>query len=212
MKQVPFVPVVREVSPEAAGRTPGLESAISYWTEDGCSVGEWLREASESRGAALAMRRGDEQLGFALYGPRQFLPRSERYLEPAPEGDEILLAYLGGDHRARRHLLTRVLRELRSRKVEEIQAVASDVRRSWHVPTRFLLESGWTPVRRVWSGGRPYTILRVDLKNTVEVGGFARGLIGRVRLPVLNRPNPAPGAFTRGVPNARRVTVAGSRS
>lgn len=213
MKQVPFVPVVREVSPDAVARMPGLESAISYWTEDARSAGEWLREMGESWGsAALAMQRGDEQLGFALYGPRESLPHAAKYLDSASEGAEVLLAYVGGEERTRRHLLTRVLKELRSHKVEEVEAVACDLPRPWHMPTWFLLESGWRPVRRVWSRGVPYTVLHVDLKTAVEVGGLARGLIGRVKLPVLNRPRPAPGAFTRGVPDTQRLTAAGSRS
>lgn len=212
MKQMPFVPTVREVTPDDARQIPGLEAAIACWTESDRLAGDWLRELNESWGnTALSMQRGEEQLGFALYGPRERLARAARYPETTSREEAVLLAYVGGDARTRRHLLTRVLRELRSRKVEVVEAIACDLHQPWHITTRFLLENGWSPARRVWRRGCPYTVLRVDLKNAVEVGGLARGLIGRVKLPVLHRPNPAPGAFTRGVSEARRLTAAGSR-
>src|SRR3712207_7123421 len=47
--------------------------------------------------------------------------------------------------------------------------------------TPFLLESGWKPVRQGWHGGSPYTLVRTDLGNAVEVGELARGLVGRVK-------------------------------
>ncbi len=208
---MPFVPVVREVSQGEAAGVPGLEAAISLWTEKTCSAEEWLREASEGWGGALAMKRGDEQLGFLLYGPRGLLPRAARFPTSFVGEEAVVLAYVGGDTRTRRHLLARMLKESRSRGVAEVEAVACDVRRPWHVPTRFLLENGWKPVRRVWWRGLPYTIARVDLNNAVEVSDPARGLIGRVRLPALKRPGPVPGTFAHSVP-AERVRAAGSRS
>jgi hypothetical protein len=65
------------------------------------------------------------------------------------------------------------------------------------VPTSFLLESGWKPVRRGWRRGSLYTLARTDLGSAVEVGELARGLVGRVKLPKLKAPNPAPGALVR---------------
>jgi hypothetical protein len=65
------------------------------------------------------------------------------------------------------------------------------------VSTPFLLESGWKPVRRGWHRGSPYTLARTDLGSAVEVGEMARGLVGRVKLPHLKAPNPAPGALSR---------------
>lgn len=212
---MPFVPVVREIPPDEADRTPGLEAAISYWTGSIRPAGEWLEQLNESWGnAALAMQRGDEHLGFVLFGPRSFLPRAEEYPDAGSEGEAILLAYVSGDARARRHLLVRMFKELKSRGVGEVESIACDFQRPWHIPTRFLLENGWRPVRQVWKRGLPYTVVRTDLNNAVEVGNLARGLIDRVKLPVLKRPDPGPasGAFVQGVPAADRFKEAGSRS
>lgn len=209
MKSVPFVPAVREISASEANRIPEFEAAISYWA--GCSSGEWMERITEGWGnAAFVMYRGDELLGFAVYGPQEYLPNVRRFPVGDPDDEAVFLAYVGGDHRVRRHLLVRVLKDLKSRKFGEIKAVASDLGVRWHVPTKFLLESGWQPVRQVWKGGTSYTLVRTNLGNAIEVGELARGLIGRVKLPRLR--SPAPGAYVRSVPAAKKITTEGPRS
>lgn len=218
MKPRSFVPSVVEISPDEANSVPGLETMISYWTEDRCSAEEWLREVQESWGpGAFAMRRGEDALGYILYGPPEHLPHAGRYPVGPLSKDGALLAYVEGDSRTRRHLLVRMLRDLRSRGVERVESVTSDLGLPRHVPTAVLLESGWQPARHGWRRGSPYTLAYTELGSTVEVGELARGLIGRVRLPHLKKsPSPAPGAFNRATlsrePVKNRLVGAGSRS
>ena len=198
MKPASFVPVIGTISPDEAGEVPGLEETISYWTEGTRSAEEWFRELDGHWGTAgFVVRRGEETMGFVVYGQREHLPRAGRFpLGPLDE-EAVLLAYVGGDPRTRRRLLVRMLRDLKHRGVGRVEAVASDLGTGHHVPTRFLLESGWKPVRRGWYGGSSYTLARTDLGSAVEVGQLARGLVGRVKLPGLKGPTPAPGAFVR---------------
>ena len=165
---------------------------ISYWTEDDYSAGEWFAEVSGSWGTAgFVVHRGEEVSGFAVYGPPEYLPRAGRYPVGPLGEDAALLAYLEGDARTRRHLLVRVMRDLRLRGFGGVEAIASDLGLSRHVPTRFLLESGWKPVRRGFSGaGSPCTLARADFGSTVEVGELARELVERVKLPILKSPAP----------------------
>jgi hypothetical protein len=198
MKPTSFVPTVGAISPAEVGEIPGLEAVISHWTEGSRSAEEWFRELNACWGTAgFAVRRGDDSLGFVVYGPKGYLPRAGAYpVGPLGEG-AVLLAYVAGDARTRRRLLVRMLRDLRHRGVGRVEAIASDSGARHHVPTPFLLESGWKPVRRGWYGGSPYTLARTDLGSAVEVGELARGLVGRVKLPGLKAPSPAPGAFAR---------------
>ncbi len=201
LRPIPFIPAVVEISAEEAGRIQGLEAVISYWTEGAGSAEEWFGEALASWGpAGFAMRRGEEVLGFVVYGPSEYLPRAGKFPVGPLGKDAALLAYLTGDARTRRHLLVRVVRDLRVRGFGGVEAVASDVDLPRHVPTRFLSESGWKPVRRGWRGGRPYTLMRADIGSTVEVGELARAFVGRVRLPVLK--SPVPGAPTSALAHA----------
>ena len=198
MKPTSFVPTVGEISAEAVGGIPGLEAVISHWTEGACSAEEWFRELNAGWGTSgFVVRRGDDALGFVVYGPGEHLPRAAAYPVGPLGEDAVLLAYVTGDARTRRRLLVRMLRDLKHRGVGRVEAVASDLGTGHHVPTRFLLESGWKPVRRGWYRGSSYTLARTDLGNAVEVGELARGLVGRVKLPGLKGPTPAPGAFVR---------------
>jgi hypothetical protein len=198
MKPKSFVPTVGEISAEAVGEIPGLEAVISHWTEGACSAEEWFRELNAGWGTSgFVVRRGGDALGFVVYGPREKLPRAATYPVGPLGEDAVLLAYVAGDARTRRRLLVRMLRDLRHRGVGRVEAVASDLGTGHHAPTRFLLESGWKPVRRGWYGGSSYTLTRTDLGSAVEVGELARGLVGRVKLPGLKGPTPAPGAFVR---------------
>jgi hypothetical protein len=198
VKPTSFVPTVGEISPERVGEIPDLEAVISHWTGGACSAEEWFREANAGWGTAgYFVRRGDDTSGFVVYGPRERLPRAGAYpLGPLDE-DAVLLAYVAGDGRVRRRLLVRMLRDLKHRGVERVEAIASDREASHHAPTQFLLESGWKPVRRGQHRGSPYTLVRIDLGSAVEVGELARSLVGRVKLPHLKAPNPAPGALSR---------------
>ena len=190
-RPIPFIPAVAEISAQEAAQIPGLEAVISYWTEDACSAEEWFGEVLASWGrAGFVMRRGEDVLGFAVYGPREYLPRVRRFPVGPLSEDAALLAYLKGDARVRRHLLVRVMRDLRLRGFGGVEAVASDASLPRHVPTRFLVESGWKPVRRGWRAGCPYTLMRTDLGSTVEVGELARAFVGRVKLPILKTPAP----------------------
>jgi hypothetical protein len=201
MRPIPFIPAVTEISAGEAGGIKGLEAVISYWTEGDCSAEEWFDEVLTSWGpAGFVMRRGEEDLGFAVYGPQGYLPHAGRYPVGPLREDAALLAYLRGDARTRRHLLARVMRDLRLRGFGGVEAVASDLGLPRHVPTRFLTESGWKPVRRGQRAGCPYTLMRVDFESTVEVGELARELVGRVRLPVLQ--SPAPDAPTSALASA----------
>jgi len=193
MRPIPFIPAVMEISAGEASGIQGLDAMIAYWTEDAYDKAEeWFTEVISSWGpAGFVMRRGGEEvLGFAVYGPREYLPHVERYPVGPLSEDAALLAYLKGDARTRRHLLVRVMRDLRLRGFGGVEAVASDLGLPRHVPTRFLLESGWKPVRRGFSGGCPYTLARTDFGSTVEVGQLARAFVGRVKLPILKAPAP----------------------
>jgi len=190
-RPIPFIPTVSEITAGETGEIRGLEAVVSYWTEGSCSAEEWIREVVDSWGpAGFVKRRGDEVLGFAVYGPQGCLPRAERYPVGPLGEDAALLAYLEGDARTCRHLLVRVMRDLRLRGFGGVEAVASDLGLPRHVPTRFLSESGWKPVCRGWHVGLPYTLMRADFGSIVEVGELARGLMGRVKLPVLKAPAP----------------------
>ncbi len=194
MKPASFVPHVAAISPGEAARVPGLEETVSYWTEGTRSADEWFRELGDRWGTGgFVVRRGEETLGFVVYAPGEHLPRAGRYPLGPRDEETVLLAYVGGDPRTRRRLLVRMLRDLKQRGVAKVEAVASDRGAPHHAPTRFLLESGWKPVRRGWYRGGPYTLARTDLGSAVEVGELARGLLGRVKLPHLKAPNPAPG-------------------
>jgi hypothetical protein len=197
VRSLRFIPTVAEISAADAGEVPGLEVVVSHWTEGALSASEWYAEVSEAWGTAgFTVRRGEDVLGFALYGPLTHLPRAGRYPVGPVGEDAALLAYLEGDGRTRRRLLVRVMRDLKLRGFGGIEAIGSDAGLSRHVPTRFLLESGWKPVRRGWRAGRAYTLARADFGDTVEVGQLARGLMGRMKLPVLKVP--APGALASG--------------
>ncbi len=192
-----FVPTIEGISAGEIGEIPGLQELIEYWAESPASAETWFREAGERWGGGLVMRRSDEVLGFALYAPPEHLQRAARFPVGPLDPEVPLLAYVSGDSRTRRHILARVLKEMRQRGAKGIEAVSSDVEHPRHTATGFLLESGWQPVRRSWLRGRPYTLMRADLGSTVEVGELARGLIGKVRLPKLKQTYPLPGAFTR---------------
>ena len=198
MRPTSFVPTLEEISAERAGEIPGLQAAISHWTEGACSAVDWFREANAGWGTAgFFVRRGGGTSGFVVYGPTERLPHAVAYPVGPLGEDAVLLAYVAGDGRTRRRLLVRMLRDLKHRGVVRVEAIASDRGASHHVPTSFLLESGWKPVRRGWRRGSPFTLARTDLGSAVEVGGLARGLVGRVKLPRLKAPNPAPGALAR---------------
>ena len=218
MRPKSFMPAVTEISPGEAGAVPGLEAMVSYWTEEEISAEDWLLEVREDWGsAAFTMRRGGETMGYILYGPPGRLPHAGRYPVGPLSEDGALLAYVDGDARIRRHLLVRMLRDLRSRGVERVEAVTSDLGMPRHVCTAVLLESGWRPERRGWRRGSPYTLAYTELGSAVEVGELARGLIGRVKLPHLKKsPTPSPGAFNRATfsrePIKNPPVEAGSRS
>ena len=198
MRPTSFVPMVGAIAPEDAGEVPGLEAAVSYWTAGAYSAEDWFRELDASWGTAgFVVRRGGEVQGFVLYGPSARLPRAARYpLGPLDE-EAVLLAYVGGDARTRRRLLVRMLRDVRGRGVGRVEAISSDRGSPHHVPTPFLLESGWRPVRRALHGRGYYTLARIDLKSAVEVGELARALVGRVKLPGLKTRVPMPGVLAR---------------
>jgi hypothetical protein len=202
MKPTSFVPMVGEISAEDAGEVPGLEAVISYWAGDGYSAEEWFRELNDLWGTAgFAVRRGTEVQGFVVYGPPERLVRAASYpLGPIDE-EAVLLAYAGGDARTRRRLLVRMLRDLRQRGVGKVEAIASDRGVSNHLPTSFLLESGWQPVRRAPYRMSYYTLAHIDLKSAVEVGELARALVGRVKLPGLK--SPVPGTLARSTGEQR---------
>jgi hypothetical protein len=81
------------------------------------------------------------------------------------------------------------------------EGLASDRGVSNHVPTSFLLESGWQPVRRAVYRMSYYTLAHIDLKSAVEVGELARALVGRVKLPGIK--SPVPGALARSTGEQR---------
>ena len=195
MKPTSFVSTVGEISAEDAVGVPDLDSIISYWTDDGYSAEGWFHELNDRWGTAgFAVRRGGEVQGFVIYAPPEHLASVARY-PLAVDEEAALLAYAGGDTRTRRRLLVRMLRDLRQRGVGKVQAIASDRGVSNHVPTSFLLESGWQPLHRAPYRGSYYTLAHIDLKSAVEVGQLARALVGRVKLPGIQ--SPVPGTLAR---------------
>ena len=205
MRPTSFVPTVAAISAGEAGGVPGIEPVITHWTEGTRSAEEWFGELNACWGTAgFVVRRGDDVLGFVVYGPNKYLPHAGAYPVGPLDEDAVLLAYVAGDARTRRRLLVRMLRDLKHRGLGRVEAVASDRGMRHHVPTRFLLGSGWKPVRRRWYRGSPYTLARTDLGSAVEVGELARGLVGRVKLPGLKPPAPAPGAFARAAGSSKR--------
>ena len=202
MKPTSFVPMIGEISAEDAGGVPGLETVISYWTGDKYSAEGWFRELNSSWGTAgFVVRRGEEVQGFVVYAPPGCLSRAARFPLGPIDDEAVLLAYTGGDTRTRRRLLVRMLRDLRQRGVGRVEAIASDRGAPNHVPTSFLLESGWRPVRRASYRMSYYTLAHIDLKSAVEVGELARALVGRVKLPGLKAP--VPGALVRSTGEQR---------
>ncbi len=198
MKAAPFVPTVAELSPEEAGGVPHLEVVVSHWTAGRFTAEGWLREVGRSWGTAgFYVRRGDEVDGFIVYGPGASLPLAGRHpLGPADE-DAVLLAYVGGDTRTSRRLLVRMLRDLRHRGIGRVEAITSDRGLPNYTHTDLLLESGWRPVRHAFYKESRFTLARTDLKSAVEVRELARALVGRVKLPHLKAPIPAPDALAR---------------
>jgi hypothetical protein len=195
MKPTSFVSTVVEISAEDAVGVPGLEAVISYWTDDGYSAEGWFNDLNDRWGTAgFAVRRGGEVQGFVVYAPPGHLASATRY-PLAVDEEAVLLAYAGGDTRTRRRLLVRMLRDLRQRGVGRVQAIASDRGVSNHVPTSFLLESGWQPIGRAPYKTSYYTLAHIDLKSAVEVGELARALVGRVKLPGIQ--SPVPGTLAR---------------
>jgi hypothetical protein len=195
MKPTSLVPMVGEISAEDAAGVPDLDAVISYWTDDCYSAEGWFRELNDRWGTAgFAVRRGGEVQGFVIYAPPEHLASAARY-PLAVDEEAVLLAYAGGDARTRRRLLVRMLRDLKHRGVGRVQAIASDRGLSNHVPTAFLLESGWQPLGRAWYKMNYYTLAHIDLKSAVEVGQLARALVGRVKFPGIQ--SPVPGTLAR---------------
>lgn len=197
MRAASFVPTIAPISADKVEEVPGLEAAISFWTE-GRPAGEWLREMDGRWGrAGFVLSKGDEVQGFVLFGPKEGLPRAGRYPVGPLDDDAVLLAYVEGDTRTSRRLLVRMLRDLRLRGVGAVEAVASDRQTEHHVHTPLLLQSGWRPVRRAPYRLGHYTLARTDLGSAVEVGELARSLVGKVRLPSLKGKVPSPGVLAR---------------
>jgi hypothetical protein len=201
MKSPSFVSTMGEISAEDAVGVPGLDSIISYWTDDEYSAEGWFHELNDRWGTAgFAVRRGGEVQGFVVYAPPELLVRAARY-PLAVDEEAVLLAYAGGDARTRRRLLVRMLRDLKQRGVGRVQAIASDRGVSNHIPTSFLLESGWQPLHRAPYRSSYYTLVHIDLKSAVEVGQLARALVGRVKLPGIQ--SPVPGTLARSAGDQR---------
>lgn len=199
-----FTPTVSQITAEDADRVPGFRGVLSYWTGEGRASDRWFEEVEAAWGApGLVLRRGGEPLGYVLYAPVRYLPRSARYPLGPLGSDTVLLAYVGGGTRTRRHLVVRMLRDLRARNLTEVGAIASDAGLPRHPSTRFMLESGWQPVRRCYYRALPYTLFHRDMGSTVEVREVAREIMGRVRLPVLRRPVPAFNRSRRTTSTAR---------
>jgi hypothetical protein len=195
MKPTSFVSTVGEISAEEAVGIPGLGAVVSYWTEGGYSAEGWFHELNDRWGTAgFAVRRGGEVQGFVIYAPPEHLASAARY-PLAVDEEAVLLAYAGGDTRTRRRLLVRMLRDLKQRGVGRVQAIASDRGVANHVPTSFLLASGWQPLHRAPYRSSYYTLAHIDLKSAVEVGQLARALVGRVKLPGIQ--SPVPGTLAR---------------
>jgi hypothetical protein len=201
MKPTSFVSTVGEISAEDAVGVPDLDAVISYWADDGYTAEEWFYELNDRWGpAGFALRRGGEVQGFVVYAPPEHLPGAARYPLAVDDG-AVLLAYAGGDTRTRRRLLVRMLRDLRQRGFGRVQAIASDRGVSNHIPTSFLLESGWQPLHRAPYKMSYYTLAHIDLKSAVEVGELARALVGRVKLPGIQ--SPVPGTLARSAGEQR---------
>ena len=201
MKPTSFVSTVGEISAEEAVRVPDLDALVSYWTDDVYTAEEWFHELNDRWGpAGFALRRGGEVQGFVVYAPPEHLASAARYPFAVDE-EAVLLAYAGGDTRTRRRLLVRMLRDLRQRGIGRVQAIASDRGVSNHVPTSFLLESGWQPLHRAPYRMSYYTLAHIDLKSAVEVGELARSLVGRVKLPGIQ--SPVPGTLARSASEQR---------
>ncbi len=194
VKHISFVSTVEDLHLQEVNELPELAETIAYWNESMCPPEEWLRQVESSWGSAgLVMRRGEEVLGFVVFGPAEFLPRANRLAGKLSGESPVLMACVTGDQRVKKHLLVRMLKEMRRRGVASVEAVASDFGVSQHASTSFLLESGWRPVRRAGSLGCCFTLMRTDLGNAVEVGELARDIIGRVKLPKLKHLPPVPG-------------------
>ena len=134
MKQS-FVATVGEILPEEASQIPELAGAISYWSEGVCRPEDWLRQVKSSWGpAGYAMRRGGEMLGFVIFGPVEFLPRGGSLSNGLSDENSVLMACVTGERRVKKHLLVRMLKELRQRGATHVQAVASDFGASHHTP------------------------------------------------------------------------------
>lgn len=191
-----LVPAITRISPEEADEIPGFAETVAYWTGEDRPAEEWFREVEERWGApGLVMRRGEEVLGYAVYAPAEHLPRALRFPVGPVSREASLIAYVSGDTRVRRHLLVRTLREMRLRGAGTVESIGNDAGIApHHISTRRLLESGWEPVSRGRYRGLAYTLTRVELGNTVEVGELARDLIGRVKIPSFGR-SPAPGMY-----------------
>lgn len=196
MKPVSFVPLVSAISGKEVDAVPGLEAAISHWTEGARTAENWFCELEDDWGTGgFVSRRGEEVLGYVLYAPYAYLPRAGRYpLKPFAE-DAVLLADVVGDARTRRRLLVRMLRDLRHRGIGRVEAITSDRSVRHHVPTDFLVQSGWRVVRRAPYKWTFYALTRTELGSTVEARDLARALIGKVRIPGLKSPVPAPGTL-----------------
>lgn len=197
-----FVPAATGLPASEAEEVPGLPETVAYWSGGDLPAEEWFREVEEHWGSpGLVMRRGPEVLGYALYAPVEHLPRALCSPAGPVSQDAVLLAYATGDARTRRHLLVRALRETRLRGGGVAEAIGNDAGLAkHHLATRHLVESGWEPVSRGYYKGLYYTLTRVELGNTVEVGELARGLIGRVKIPSFGRapaPGTAGGSFNR---------------
>ncbi|MGH3145097.1 MAG: hypothetical protein ACRDTR_04775, partial [Rubrobacter sp.] len=79
MKPTSFVPMVGEISPEDAGKVPGLDAVISHWTGDEYSAEEWFGELNGCWGTSgFAMRRGGEAQGFVVYAPPEHVSSAAR--------------------------------------------------------------------------------------------------------------------------------------
>jgi hypothetical protein len=206
-----LMPVITRIPPEEAEEIPGLAETVAYWTGEDRPAEDWFREVEERWGApGLVMRRGEEVLGYAVYAPAEHLPRALRFPVGPVSRDAALLAYVSGDTRVRRHLLVRTLREMRLRGVGTVESIGSDAGLApHHISTQRLVESGWEPVSRGRYRGLAYTLTRVELGNTVEVGELARGLIGRVKIPSFGR-SPAPGMYGDSFNRARSFKISRS--
>ena len=200
MKPTSFVSTVGEISAEEAVGIPNLDAVISYWTDDGCTAEEWFHELNDRWGpAGFAVRPGTpvEQPCWRCSMPLACASVKPCTSPPPLYGPER------GPSLARRRLLVRMLRDLRQRGFGKVQAIASDRGVSNHVPTSFLLESGWQSLHRAPYRMSYYTLAHIDLKSAVEVGELARALVGRVKLPGIQSPVPGTLARSAGEPRSR---------